>query len=181
MWHDAFIRVTWLIHMCDMTHSDVWHDSSRCVTWLIQMCDMTHSYVTWLIRMSHMTHFIRDMTHIYVTWLIHMWHDSFIFDMTHSYTNCLIPMWHDLFICDMTQSHVTCQVIVTFVMSHVWHMNESVDDPLYIISIIYKVTHDSLHMNIICISYAMRHPCYIHDSWMCAEASIDSVQYILYL
>jgi len=27
VWHDSFIRVTWLIHMCDMTHSYVWHDS----------------------------------------------------------------------------------------------------------------------------------------------------------
>jgi len=25
-------RVTWLIHMCDMTHPDVWHDSFMCVT-----------------------------------------------------------------------------------------------------------------------------------------------------
>jgi len=25
--HDPFIRVTWLIHMCDMTHSSVWHVS----------------------------------------------------------------------------------------------------------------------------------------------------------
>jgi len=27
VWHDSFIRVTWLIHMCDMTNSFVWHDS----------------------------------------------------------------------------------------------------------------------------------------------------------
>jgi len=26
VWHDSFIRVTWLIHMCDMPHSFVWHD-----------------------------------------------------------------------------------------------------------------------------------------------------------
>jgi len=71
--------VTWLIHMCDMTHSCVWHDSFMrvtysfiCLTWLIHMCDVTHSYVlrdsficvTWLIRM-------RDVTHSYV------WRDSF--------------------------------------------------------------------------------------------------------
>jgi len=31
--------VTWLIHMCDMTHSYLWHDSSICVTWLIHTCD----------------------------------------------------------------------------------------------------------------------------------------------
>jgi len=28
VWHDSFICVTWLIHMCDMTHSDVWHNAS---------------------------------------------------------------------------------------------------------------------------------------------------------
>jgi len=27
VWHDSFLHVTWLIHMCDMTHSYVWHDS----------------------------------------------------------------------------------------------------------------------------------------------------------
>jgi len=49
-WHDSFICVTWLIHMCDrwyMRSSSYgsWHDSFICVTWLIHMCDMTHSYV----------------------------------------------------------------------------------------------------------------------------------------
>ena len=42
--HVVFIRVTWLIHICDMTHSYVWHDSFICVTWLIHVCDVTHSY-----------------------------------------------------------------------------------------------------------------------------------------
>jgi len=28
-----------------MTHLYVWHDSCTCVTWLMHMCDMTHSYV----------------------------------------------------------------------------------------------------------------------------------------
>ena len=56
--------VTWLIHMCDMTHSYVWHDSFIFVTWLIHICDMTHLYVwpdsfirvTWLIHTCDMTY-----------------------------------------------------------------------------------------------------------------------------
>ena len=133
-WHDSFtwrydwlICVTWLIHMCDMTHPYmwpgtymcVWHDSficttcliHKCVTWLIHMHDRTHSYV-WhdsficvagLIHMCGMTHsHVWHDSFICVTWLIHMC------DMTHSY------MWLDSFICvtwlihmcDMTHSYV---------------------------------------------------------------------------
>ena len=43
--HDWFIFVTWLIHVCDMTHSCVWHDSFIYVTWRIYVCDVTHSRV----------------------------------------------------------------------------------------------------------------------------------------
>jgi len=73
MWHDSFIYVTWLIHICDMTYSYMWHASFIYVTWLIHICDMTHLYM-W------------HDSFIYVTWLIHT------YDMTHSY------MWHDSFI-----------------------------------------------------------------------------------
>ena len=52
VWHDSFIHVTWpfiyvtwLIHICDMTHSYMWHDSFICVTWLIHMCGVSHSYM----------------------------------------------------------------------------------------------------------------------------------------
>ena len=112
MWHDSFICVTWLIHVCDMTHSYVWHDSSMTTFSKISL-DMTHSRVwhdsficvTWLIHddlfadlLRHdsfmcVTQFVHmcNMTHLYVwhdsskrvTWLIHMW------DMTHSY------VWRD--------------------------------------------------------------------------------------
>jgi len=53
--------VTWLIHMCGMTHFYVWHDSFLCVTWRIHMCghDMTHSYVWYNSSMS-------------VTWIFHL-------------------------------------------------------------------------------------------------------------
>ena len=32
MSHDSFVRVTWLVYTCDMTHSYVWHDSFIHVT-----------------------------------------------------------------------------------------------------------------------------------------------------
>jgi len=46
VWHDSFITYS---HVKWPTH--VWHDSSR-VTWLVYLCDMTHSYMTH----SHLQH-----------------------------------------------------------------------------------------------------------------------------
>ena len=97
--------VTWLIHMCDMTHSYVWHDSFIYVTWPMHMSeqvllDVSKWWcVTWLIPPVYMSvrvgTLLCDMAHSYV------WHDSFICvtwlihkcDMTHSY------VWRVSFIC----------------------------------------------------------------------------------
>jgi len=93
VWHDSFTRVTWLIHMCDMTHSYACHDSFTCVAWwflgstqsprapacgyvIIYICNVIiYIWCDYLIKLS-----------ICVTWLIHTC------DVTHSY------VWHDSFI-----------------------------------------------------------------------------------
>jgi len=119
------MSVTWLINVCDMTHSCVWHDSFICVTglwrdscewvtWLGRMCNLMHSYVCYTydeficlptnaVRIG--TCHLCDMTHscvwhdafMSVTWCIHMC------DVTHSY------VWHDSFIW------------VTWLIWYVWH------------------------------------------------------------
>jgi len=80
VWHDSFIRVTWLIHTCDMTlvyvrdmtHSYVWYDSFICVTWLFHTGDMTLSYgwhdscirVTWQLHTCEYDSFLCVSWHI---------------------------------------------------------------------------------------------------------------------
>ena len=103
-WHDSFIGVTWLIHMC-VSVQQVRFDLSICTwVWLIHICDMTPlnvrfspSGVIWLIHM-YMAGFIHrcDMTPLNVpfrtTWLVsYVWHDSF------TYVTWLIHL------CDMTR------------------------------------------------------------------------------
>jgi len=58
--HISMLICTLLIR--DRTHSNVWHDSCKCVTWLIWICDMTHSESIWPLHMCDIVSFIRDMT-----------------------------------------------------------------------------------------------------------------------
>jgi len=118
VWHDSFICVTWLIHMCDITHSyvsfnmslvwriqcvthcpgNVWHDSFICVTWLIHMCAMTHSYVCHdpCIRVTWLIH-VRDMTqHKPLSWMSHSTRSGMC--------DTLMPL--AVCVCDMTYSLV---------------------------------------------------------------------------
>ena len=41
--HDSFTRVVWYMQI-HAARLHAWHDADMCVTWLICMCEMTHSY-----------------------------------------------------------------------------------------------------------------------------------------
>jgi len=137
MGHDSFLRVTWSITMCDMTHAHGWNDSFTCGTWLILTWDMTHSYV-WHEALLCVTRHIPmgEITHSYVgrdsflrvtwltlrhepgrpsrgklpcvTWLIHMW------DMTQSHVG------HDSITCGICDWELlrTRKQLPTLLVSH---------------------------------------------------------------
>jgi len=81
--HFHHVCVTWLIRVCDMTHSCVWHDSFVCVTWIIRVCDMTHwcvwhdslVCVAWLLRTPHCMciYIIYVCVYIYMYKYIYIW------------------------------------------------------------------------------------------------------------
>jgi len=114
-WH-TFVRVTWLIHMCDMTHSYVWHDSLICVTWLFHTCDTTYSYTCARTR-----DVVQTLSRINGS--CHVWMSHVTREVVMSHTNvsinesCQIThshIWHDpftyvtwlIYMCDMTHLHV---------------------------------------------------------------------------
>ena len=47
VWYDSLIYVIWLTHRRCKTHSNVWHDSFVRVTWLIHMCGTWHTHRRW--------------------------------------------------------------------------------------------------------------------------------------
>jgi len=132
-------QVTWLTHMCDMTHLYVWHDILRCerthlyetwliwprqqhellspVTWLTYMCDMTHSHV-WHDSLTFVTDSLT-----YVTWLTH------ICDMTHSH------VWHDSLTCVIWLTH-TCD------MSHSYGAIECKRGLMHNVAILIGIDHE---------------------------------------
>jgi len=101
VWHDSFnvplhkssalqlsqLYLTWLIHMCDMTHSHVWLDPFLCVRRFSHSNVWQDSFTVFLHKSSR-----RTWSPTLTTWLIHMC------DMSHLY------VWHDSFIC------VTCRI-----------------------------------------------------------------------
>jgi len=148
---DSFVRditdlyVTWLIHMCDMTHTLPARRIER---------DMTNLYVTWRVRIRHESFHTWHDSFTCVEWLSHMW------DMTRSCvpahamchgTHCeschterqrhsqidraqnqeilniegvtwLICTWNDLYINAVTYSYIFHHSFICgMTHSHVWH------------------------------------------------------------
>jgi len=79
---DSMTFVTWLCHVCDMTHPYVWPDSSIYVKWLIHICDMTHSRV---------------------------WHDSVVAVITQSQRVTPSHVWYDSIMCVITSHESSLQ------------------------------------------------------------------------
>ena len=114
---DSFMCVTWLIHVCDMTHSYVWHDSFICVTWLIHMRDTLCSFscVTWL-WVSHVTYgwvmsHINESCHTYVR------HSVFVF-MCHMTLSESCHIWVSHVTYEWVMSHICATLCVRFHVSH---------------------------------------------------------------
>jgi len=82
VWHrkDSFMRhACQVIHLCDMTHSSVWHDSFICVPWLIHMCAMTwlDTHASWMRHEACVTWLrIKCVWHDSLA-CVQVWHDSF--------------------------------------------------------------------------------------------------------
>jgi len=78
---DWVVRVTWLVHMFDMSHFMfdmshlyVWHDSFICIRYVIYTCNMTHFCCTQGSRLlREKLSFMCQTTHLYV------WHVWFIY------------------------------------------------------------------------------------------------------
>jgi len=90
--------VTWIIHMCEITHSFVWHDS-----------------FTWAKRLIHSFAHKRGAA-VYVMCDIHCSYVSNVAGLLNMCDISLSYVWHDLFIC-VTWLFYTCDMTP----SEVWH------------------------------------------------------------
>jgi len=174
---DSFIRVTWLIPMCDMTHSYTWHDSLlRVVTCEGRCCSFLP-----LLFASFVWHdvFLRE------TWLMYALTHSFVW---HDWYLCVTWLIHT---CDMTRYHVCrdsllrvvtserrcCSFLPLFLASCAWQV--SFLRMPWLITPHFYVCHDSL-LNIVpwrenvavsCLFFSSR-TCDISHFYVCHDASL---------
>ena len=129
VWHDSFMCVTWLIHVCDTTHSYVWRetwricmgDTTHCVWHDSSMCVWHDSFicVTWNMTHSYGWHDSLCVMTMCVTWLIH------VYNTTHSQHTCPRQYWwYDsmcvtclIYVCDTTHSYVWHDSSMTHLLS----------------------------------------------------------------
>ena len=88
-----FMCVTWRIHVCVMTHSDVWHESFWCVTWRAHMCgDILTPDNTNVVPREACPSCVWHDAFMWVTWLF------LVCDVTHTYVwrcvPCSMCTWH---------------------------------------------------------------------------------------
>ena len=160
VWLDSSICLPWFSHVCDMTHSYVWldtlYDAFMRVTWLIHMLATIHSHVQhypficaiWrIVRRIRKREYVNcDSTHPYVrhdsstcaTWLIHMC------NMTHSHVQ------HDSFTC--TTWHITWRIVwrvPASILRFELFPDQIFNSNNYIMYQKVHVRHDMQHMNVL--------------------------------
>jgi len=111
----------------DMFHMDVECDPGQvtfiCVTWLIYMCDVTHSYVLHIPYGCWMWHRVRHITLMNEAYRIHEWvmshiwmsHVTHMNKSYHTYEWVMSHIWMS-HVTHMNKSYHTYE----WVMSHVW-------------------------------------------------------------
>ena len=136
-WHDSLICVTWLAHMCDMTHSYVWHDTrdtdARVTVYMyIYTYIFSHIYIyKYTYRYSHMYTLMNESRDIWMSHVTHMngschtyeWVMSHIWmgHVTHMHESCHTYSWHT---CNTLQHTATrCNTLQHIPDTHAIHCN----------------------------------------------------------
>jgi len=182
MWHDSFIWVTWLIHMCGMTH-----DSFKCESWLIQslLSESCHIY-EWVV--SHFCCGYRATSQGLLDWFeiypisVYIYVHKCICDMGtlvtcpclvthtnksfHTYEWVMVRNTSNVPMSHIWMSHVTSCHTYEWVMSHIWmrhvtHMNESCHSFEWVMSHIW-MSHVT-YMNDSRFEIHLTCPCHTHE------------------
>jgi len=108
VWHVSSIRVTWLIHTCDMTHPYVWHDSltyRRCRQDLASRAYLFMRHATYIN--STRRKFCQVTLHISVSRVVHVNEacHTYLWAMSHVYEACHTCLCHTYI--NLTLRHVT--------------------------------------------------------------------------
>jgi len=125
--YDWFICVTWLIHMCDMTHSYVWHDSFIYEPMLICCMSVTNAWVKsylhvyeWVFPRMRTCSQRKFVAHIFSTKICctHILNENLL----HTYSALAA-----LHVCDkcIAQRNFVIHVFRTRFISCLWQMHES--------------------------------------------------------